>query len=608
MKRAAVLIGVHKAHNLPELQAVWNGVHAMEAWALSQEGFTPELVRTITDETEKVTPQRIKDTIKEFVDRGDLDQLIIYFSGHGVNLKYGEYWLLSDAIEDADAAVNVKGSEERARYSVIPHVVFLSDACRTAPQGIQAQGIEGSIIFPNKPVPGPEKSVDQFYATLLGEPALEIADPKDAAAKFQAVYTDALLEALRGMHGDIVDWVSQAGPGFIRPRPLKKFLAKDLPIRVYQATHGSDPRSQQPDARITSDDDAWLAEINTPAAAVAPPLGSGRSATADALEHGDFTLDQISMPKKALRAFIADDSLLMGTALPLPAQKTGPARSTRGELDVFSEQNKRFAKNVHDNAEPFGPLHFESGCGFKIRGAAVDSCQANGAQFDIIDGGQLVRANLTARPAVSTLLTLKNGNAVLLPAIQDFLATLTFDDEHLVDVAYEPSDNSGRWFDYQDRLTEIRNLRAVIASSSRRGTFHLDGPEAETLARRMQVAKGIDPSLALYAAHAYREQGNRSRIRQMVNFMAGDMGIGLFDIVLLAGKLNDHFDPQERNTIFPFLPMFSQSWALLPAYEVALPPGLEKISRHVLPDSLWTLFDADGARLISQVIQQGGVR
>jgi hypothetical protein len=265
-------------------------------------------------------------------------------------------------------------------------------------------------------------------------------------------------------------------------------------------------------------------------------------------------------------------------------------------------------QNVHDNAEPFGPQHFETGCGFKIRGAEVVDCQANGALFDIIDGGQLVRANLTAHHAASALLTFKSGHAALLPAIQDFLTALTFDGEYLVDVAYEPSDNSARWSDYHDRLTEIRNLRAVIASSSRLGIFRLDDAEAETLARRMQVAKGIDPSLALYAAHAYREQGNRSRIQQMIDHMSMDLNIGLFDILLLAGKLNDQFDPQERNHIFPFLPMFSQSWALMPAYEVALPPGLDKISRHVLPDSLWTLFDADGARLISQVIQRGGVR
>ena len=607
MKRAAVLIGVHKAHTLPELQAVWKGVHAMETWALSQ-GLASELVRTITDETGKVTPQQIKDAIKEFVERGDLDQLIVYFSGHGVNLKYGEYWLLSDAIEDADAAVNVKGSEERARYSVIPHVVFLSDACRTAPQGIQAQGIEGSIIFPNKPVPGPEKSVDQFYATLLGEPALEIADPKDAAAKFQAVYTDALLEALKGSHADLVDWNTQAGPGFIRPRPLKKFLAKDLPIRVYQATHGSDPRSQQPDARITSDDDAWLAEINASARAVRAPQAFGLPATTGAREHGAFTRNQISMPKRALRALIANDSLPMDSALPLSATTAGPFRAARSKLDVFSELNKRFAQDVHNNAEPFGPLHFETGCGFKIRGAEVDACQANGAVFEIFNGGYLVRATLKAHHTVSTLLTFKSGDSALLPAIQDFLTTLTFDGQHLVDVTYEPSNNSGRWSDYQNRLTEIRNLRAVIASSSRLGTFHLDDPEAETLARRMQVAKGIDPSLALYAAHAFRDQGNRSRIKQMIDYMSEDLHLGLFDIMLLAGRLNDHFIPQERENIFPFLPMLSQSWPLMPAYEVALPPDLEKISRHVLPDSLWTLFDPDGARLISQVIQRGGVR
>jgi hypothetical protein len=606
MKRAAVLIGVHKAHNLPELHAAWKGVHAMESWALSQ-GLAPELVRTITDETEKVTPQRIKDTIKEFVERGDLDQLIIYFSGHGVNLKYGEYWLLSDAIEDADAAVNVKGSEERARYSVIPHVVFLSDACRTAPQGVQAQGIEGSIIFPNKPFPGLEKSVDQFYATLLGEPALEIADPKEAAGKFQAVYTDALLEALRGLHADIVDWENLAGHGFIRPRPLKKFLARELPIRVYQATNGSHPRSQQPDARITSDDDAWLSEINEPVTAEPPTLDL--PVTADTWEHCDLTREQIVMSKNAFRALIADKSLSIEAALPFKATAAGRTRSMRAEVDSFFERNERFAKNLRDNAEPFGPLYFDTGCGFKIRGAEVATCQANEAQFDIFNCKHLVRANLTThRTVVSALLTFKNGHSALLPAIQDFITTLTFDGEHLVDVAYEPSKHSSRWADYRDKLTEIRNLRAVIASSSRLGTFHLDDLEAETLARRMQVAKGIDPSLALYAAHAYRDQGNRSRIQQMISAMSGDLGIGLFDIMLLGGRLNDRFNPQERNHIFPFLPMFSQSWALIPAYEVALPPGLVKISQHVLPDSLWTLFDSDGAYLISQIIQLGGVR
>lgn len=607
MKRAAVIIGVRKVHDLPVLQAVWSCVHAMEAWALSQ-GFDPHLIKTITDETAKVTPQLIKDTIKELVDSGNLDQLIIYFSGHGVNLKYGEYWLLTDAIDDADAAVNVKGSEERARYSVIPHVVFVSDACRTAPQGIQAQGIEGCIIFPNNPIPGPEKSVDQFYATLLGEPALEIADPKDAAAKFQAIYTDALLEALHGKHADIVDINGQSGLGHVRPRPLKKFLAKDLPIRVFQATQGSNPRNQQPDARITSDDDAWLSEMIVQVPAVDLPSKAGLHKTTIAQKHAEMIQLEIAKPKNALQAVIANPSIGIGTVQQFSVGKIRSTPKTRNKLNVFPKINKRFAQNVRKFAEPYGPMHFESGCGFKIRGAKVVRCLAHEGCFEIIKNGQLVRTNLLAGRAVSTLLTFSNGYAALLPAIQDFLASLTFDGENLVDVAYEPSDKSDRWSEYKDRAAEIRNLRAVIASSSRFGTFRLEGPETEELAGRMQIAKGIDPSLALYAAHAYRDIGKRDRITQMIGFMNDDLHIGLFDIFLLAGRLNDKLDHQLRNTIFPFLPMLSQSWALMPAYNVALPSGLETISRHVLADSLWTLFDADGVRLISQLILQGGVR
>ena len=177
-----------------------------------------------------------------------------------------------------------------------------------------------------------------------------------------------------------------------------------------------------------------------------------------------------------------------------------------------------------------------------------------------------------------------------------------------MDVAYEPSDNSSRWQEYQSRASELRSLRAVIATSSRLGTFRLEGDDAELLARRMQIEKGIDPSLALYAAHAYRDQGNRGRIREMAEFMRNDLGFCPFDIALLAGTLNDQLDDPQRKSICPFLPMLSQTWALMSAYEVALPPALKDISRHVLPNSLWTMFDADGVRLISQVLQEGNVR
>ncbi|MFN8706361.1 MAG: hypothetical protein ACK50J_06740, partial [Planctomyces sp.] len=115
MNRAIVLIGVQNARSLPVLQAVLAGVAGMEEWANSQ-GIPTERIRRVTDESADVTPKRIKDAIIELLQPGDLEQLIIYFAGHGINVGWSEYWLLSDAISDSNAAVNVKASEERARH------------------------------------------------------------------------------------------------------------------------------------------------------------------------------------------------------------------------------------------------------------------------------------------------------------------------------------------------------------------------------------------------------------------------------------------------------------------------------------------------------------
>ena len=67
-----------------------------------------------------------------------------------MNVRYNEYWLLSGAPDDPQEAVKVASSVALARYCGIPHVVLVSDACRTAAESIQAQNVEGSSIFPNR--------------------------------------------------------------------------------------------------------------------------------------------------------------------------------------------------------------------------------------------------------------------------------------------------------------------------------------------------------------------------------------------------------------------------------------------------------------------------
>src|SRR5688572_3895265 len=112
MQRGAILIGVSKTGSLPELQAVERGVHAMQQWAASQKdhGMNPEHVKVITDAKGPITASDITKVVRELVNLRVLDQLVVYFAGHGVNNGYSEYWLLSDAPDDPQAAINVDGS------------------------------------------------------------------------------------------------------------------------------------------------------------------------------------------------------------------------------------------------------------------------------------------------------------------------------------------------------------------------------------------------------------------------------------------------------------------------------------------------------------------
>ena len=137
------------------------------------------------------------------------------------------------------------------------------------------------------------------------------------------------------------------------------------------------------------------------------------------------------------------------------------------------------------------------------------------------------------------------------------------------------------------------------------GTFQLEGENAEKLARRMQVSKGIDPSLALYAAHAYRDQGNRERIKTMASFMKRDLNFIPFDIGLLAGRLSTGF---QNDNFSPYLPMLTQTWSVLPAYNIEFSARLKDISQQVMPNSLWTVFDALGVETISKAIVEGEIK
>ncbi|HVF58489.1 MAG TPA: caspase family protein [Thermoanaerobaculia bacterium] len=584
MQRAAVLIGVSKTGGLPELQAVQTGIAHMLAWAATQ-GIGGDRLVVLTDQAGKVRAHQIVDAIEKLVEQRTLDQLVVYFSGHGIHNR-GDYWLLSDAPVKTAEAVNVEGSIQLARYCGVEHVVLLSDACRTAADGIQAQGVTGAEIFPNDPVDGLERKVDAFFACARGKPALEVRDPAESAGAFSALYTEVLSECLAGRHAAVLDRVEEAGAevGLVRAWKLGDELLARVPPRL-KAKLGKTPTvNQTPVARVLSRE-AWLSRI--PGEQL-PRVSRGAIRTPAAAPPAVTAFDTAD---KLLSTALAGDLGSFGSLLGNAPGGPGSAllRSTTGTL-----------------ASPFGPTHYETGCGFKLRGARVRAVHSTGAAHEILDqDGTLVRIT-PQHGAVSVLLELSDGRGVLLPAIPEFLAELTFEDDELAHVAYEPSDLSPRWNDYAARRDELRALRAAIAAAAGMGVFRLTGDNALHLARGMQIAKSIDPSMALYAAYAYHDLGRRDRIREMQSFLRGDLGITFFDIALLAA--DDSLQTLYRDgSVLPPVPLLSQGWSLLSAFRAPVSQALLELQRYLRP-SLWTLFDPAGTQALVKAFRQGEIR
>jgi acylphosphatase len=256
--RAVVAVGLRKTGHLRPLEAAASAARSFAEWASNSQRIPR--VTLYTGDDQPVTGREMSEAIKAAIDLGTVRQLIVYFAGYAVSINRGEYWLLSDAPEDPQAAVNLRGSVELARLSGIPHVVFVSDTCRVTAESINAQEMVGREIFPNVLRSERSGTVDQFFA--VGE-WHRGHDANDAYLEQQygAAYTSVLLSALGGTEPSILE--ERDGVRYVRPRALMGYVARALPEHARSMDIRRDAR-QEPEARIESGPDAWLAAFAGP--------------------------------------------------------------------------------------------------------------------------------------------------------------------------------------------------------------------------------------------------------------------------------------------------------------------------------------------------------
>lgn len=585
-KRAAVIIAVRKTGNLPELRTVYDCADRMAKWAYAQ-GMPKRLVKVLTDERKPLYAKQVSDAVTKLAKEDGLEQILVYFAGHGTVIG-GELWLLSGAPEDPAEAVNLEGSIALARQCGVPHVVFISDTCRTSPVGIQAQNVRGREIFPNFE-PADEQPVDVFFACRIGSVAHEIKDPVNAAGAYESVYTEALLTGLEGNQPDIVQTLEEDSEilAVVHPKPLGDFLETEVPRRLLGRSTPEGPLIQVPHARLTSEGEHWIAMFPGPPSRgprAGPPGGTLRSPIPPLASPPGAR----GVAQRALRAALSNDP-------------RGALEEVRHSALQQVPDAETVAESLERSETPFGPQHFESECGFKSRGARIVAAYVDGDHFAEVRGESVRiqgRRSFVPTNPVSTLITLDYGVSLMLPAIPSFIGAIESRAGHVLSVSYEPSDNTSRWPEYMNRLAEIRVLGALVSASARLGTLAFEGDDAAQLARQMQMAKNADPAMALYAAYAYHQLGLRKWLAEMSAFQRSDLHFRFFDLALLNRELDGRFAEEEAD-VFPKFPIMSAGWTLLSAYGVRLDERVAPLREHLVP-SLWTLLDEEGTAIARQ--------
>ena len=581
--RAVVLIGVARTGgDLPELQAVSQGLDAMKVWAAEQ-GIPDDMVLIFSDrDGSAVTAADIAAGIATLVEqRLALQQLVIYFAGHGINTGLSEYWLLTGAPGSANEAVNVAGTARLAERLPIPHIVIISDACRTLPRGLLAAGITGAVIVPNVTPSGPMSSVDIFYACLLGAPANEIADKNEAASVYRSLYTEVLVEALRGEYPQVVDAEAPAGSGeqgaFIRSHPLKRALP-ELTLDRLRELNAYLTVSQTPDAKVTSDELMWLSRVISPTGAGQGPSGDGPPTPPDGSGAGTRGSGGGSPVRGGLAYQV---STAVGSAL-------SPPRSRRRGVGA-PRPPAEFGAGASLLAEQFGPRHFETGVGVKVRGAGVVNARSVGGSVELLDE-HLVRVTPDNPSSDVTLaahvVVEMDAGAVLLPTLNGYFTVVTVWHEGVADIAFEPmewTELGRRWERHQ---TAFQGVRSQLVMAMDMGVDPVERDRTESLARWAEDNVDLDLSVAMVAAWQLRDSGRRDLVRRLHDRVVEVYGSAPVDLELAADL------PVPGLAQPPGLPLLNRSWAIYDL--IADPHPARSLSRRRLP-STWSLYRHDAA-------------
>jgi hypothetical protein len=590
MKKCAVIIGVNKTGGLPVLSAAVTGAKQFKSWADGQ-GFETTL---LTDEGGgKVTVKEITDAVRSFVDKRTYSQMVVFFSGHGI-LKSAtdEQWLLSDAPVNVNETVNVLGSRMLAKRTGIPHVVFISDACRSIPNDSLVTEVIGSVIFPNIRQNG-DTEIDILYATKPGDPSFEVKEDT-AVENFKGIYTDCMLKALKGEIAGLIQPTTEDNKpiGAVPVYELNKYLKEAVPDA---ASLINITLSQTPDGEVVSRLPKYLSKVTLPP--VEKKRGSPRPKVTDLM---DLILESTNY----------NDTNLAYINYRTPEPEVGETQEQQDDFQKLDriiknavKENKSIGQSINALINAKGRRSFETRTGFTVIGSYVFTPVLSRGRFEIEDGDNVRHIRIYEEQDPRTmLLILENGNAVPLAILRGFIGTIVIESGQIINVNYFPSEYTNKYSDAQRDNEEMETRRALVATSARLGLFKLDGDINTVIdaASYLRNVKGIDPTMGLYAAYAYAQAGKYDGIRSVYYYMNQEPEPVLYDVYML-NLINADRPEQPRKALAPFCPMLTQGWSYMSIDWDMFPGMFKEIGKYLVP-GLWTTFNPKGVEVIKHLI------
>lgn len=546
MSRALLAIGVSKAAGLKPLPGAAADAQAMHDWAVAQ-GY--EHIRLLSDaQGAPVTFDDVTDAVEKLMQIGDLERLVIYFSGHGyAPLPQCETLLLSNWETDANEAINLTYSVVYARLYASPQISLIVDACRTT--WSTPAPILGQVIFKRVPSGGDPGKVDEFYATQFGDPSQEANGP-DAFG----VFSRELLEALHGRAPEAFD--TRGDKFVVTSTSLERYLEEAVP-EASERIPGA--RVQHPDVngKWRAPADVYYAELK-PAAPVQPQ---------------DMTIaHEMARPHFETRSV------------------AGVRRA-----EAMETRRARVAKAAKSIESLEGRASFETAAGITILGARVKDVFPPVPPSDIFSENGAWHVRLPEGGLGMRLVQIAEcgpweDHWLPLAAFPQRIATARIDAQGFSALNYRPP----RRLQPDAPDARGRTLEAALAEAT---AALLTGalPERariDEMVDTLRSDKQTNPALAIIAAHICQRIGALGPVREMASFH--DIGGGPFtpyDVALIAAE-----PLLAGRVVVGVCPLMSRGWAL-----PLEGPALQAASRCVAP-SLWTLLRPEGAAPLKPLI------